>query len=112
VLDRLREDKAIEIRGSEDDGGGTTQAVFDLESGQFRDGERDTLAGSDERVAADGSPGQESAAAQDGAGDGETALDPETEAVLSELTDLDVNETPPVELMATVQQWQDELDEA
>ncbi|RLM47997.1 DNA mismatch repair protein MutS [Haloarcula sp. Atlit-47R] len=119
VLDRLRDDKAIEVRGSEGDGGGTTQAVFDLESGQFRDGvaqSGDTTAGSAaEPVATDGDPehvpGETAADAVDG--DAATAsLDPETEAVLSELTELDVNETPPVELMAKVQEWQAELDDA
>ncbi|PSP63063.1 DNA mismatch repair protein MutS [Halobacteriales archaeon QH_8_67_36] len=40
VLDRLRDDKAIEVRGS-DSGGETTQAVFDLSSGQFGDASAD-----------------------------------------------------------------------
>jgi len=93
VLDRLREDEAIEVRGS-DTGEGTTQAVFDLSSGQFT--------GEDERVEADGAPGGE----PDGDG-----LAPEMESVIAELQDLDVNETPPVELMAKVKQWQDELEE-
>jgi DNA mismatch repair protein MutS len=39
-------------------------------------------------------------------------LDPDAEAVLDELRDVDVNETPPVELMATVQAWQERLDDA
>ena len=90
VLDRLREDKAIEVRGGESGGGGTKQAVFDLSSGQF--------GGSDET----------DPVATDGATD---PLDPATEDVLEELRDLDVNETPPVELLAKVQEWQDELDE-
>jgi DNA mismatch repair protein MutS len=85
VLDRLREDKAIEVRG--ETGGGTTQAVFDLSSGQFDTG----------RASADG-------------GDTAETIDPAAEDVLDDLRDLDVNETPPVELMAKVQQWQDELD--
>ncbi|MDS0280675.1 DNA mismatch repair protein MutS [Haloarcula onubensis] len=97
VLDRLRDDKAIEVQGGS--GGGTTQAVFDLSSGEFATG--------GERVETDGSPG----AAGDAADAGE-ALDAEAAAVLDELRDLDVNETPPVELMAKVQSWQDELDEA
>ena len=86
VLDRLREDEAIEVRGG---AGETTQAVFDLSSGQFG-GTTD-----------DG-----------GLTDEASSLDPETEDVLDELRDLDVNETPPVELMAKVQQWQAELDGA
>ena len=95
VLDRLREDKAIEVRGSTSETE-TTQAVFDLSSGQFDTGSQ--------RVEADGNP---EAAADSGDGD---AIDDETRAVLEELRDLDVNETPPVELMAKVQGWQDELD--
>jgi DNA mismatch repair protein MutS len=85
VLDRLREDKAIEVQGANaGDGGGTTQAVFDLSSGQFD-------------ASADG-------------GEADDGRDPETEAVLDELRELDVTETPPVELMAKVQSWQDDLD--
>ncbi|MDS0260756.1 DNA mismatch repair protein MutS [Haloarcula sp. S1CR25-12] len=91
VLDRLREDEAIEVRGSEG-GGETTQAVFDLSAGQF-----DT--GGGQRTEAD--PAEEP---------GGSALDAETESVLDELQNLDVNETPPVELMGTVKQWQEELD--
>jgi DNA mismatch repair protein MutS len=87
------------------DGGGTTQAVFDLESGQFRDG----TAGAAAPVATDGDP--EHAHREAGDEDATAAsLDPEAEAVLSELSELDVNETPPVELMAKVQEWQAELD--
>jgi DNA mismatch repair protein MutS len=117
VLDRLRDDKAIEIRGSEGDSGGTTQAVFDLESGQFTDSAAQssgTSAGpAAEPVATDGSPEHapgESAVENAGSDAAAASLDPETEAVLSELTELDVNETPPVELMAKVQEWQAELD--
>ena len=36
---------------------------------------------------------------------------PAAEAVLDQLRDLDVNETPPVELMATVQEWQEFLED-
>ncbi|QLH80085.1 hypothetical protein HZS55_22000 [Halosimplex rubrum] len=112
VLDRLREEEAIEVRGS-DSGSGTTQAVFDLNSGQFTTGDAgadgtESAVGSDsgEQLATDGSH-----AVDEPAGDATPALDPETEAVLDELRDLDVNETPPVELMAKVQDWQAELDE-
>jgi DNA mismatch repair protein MutS len=97
VLDRLREEKAIEVAGSGRDGGETTQVVFDLGSGQFRaDGPADD--------------GQEPTAGSRHDGDG-PVLDPATEAVLDELTTLDVAETPPVELMATVQEWQERVDE-
>jgi DNA mismatch repair protein MutS len=101
VLDRLREEKAVEARSGGDGGGagggdgardaagaggassaeGAVQAVFDVGSGEF--------------VESDG---------------GETELDPETERVLSELRDVDVNETLPVELLSRVQEWQRRLD--
>ncbi|WP_424001831.1 DNA mismatch repair protein MutS [Haloarcula salina] len=106
VLDRLREDEAIEVRGGDRDGGGTTQAVFDLSSGQFASGESEPT---DEPVATDGS--RERAPADSSADDAD-GLGPEAEAVLSELRDLDVNETPPVELLAKVQNWQDDLEDA
>ncbi|MBX0288236.1 DNA mismatch repair protein MutS [Halomicroarcula sp. F28] len=96
VLDRLRDDKAIEVRGADSGEEGTTQAVFDLSSGQF-DG-----------ASADGGSDETDPVATDGAAD---QLDPATEDVLEELSELDVNETPPVELMAKVQEWQAELDE-
>ncbi|MFB6130574.1 MAG: DNA mismatch repair protein MutS [Salinigranum sp.] len=83
VLDRLREEKAIEARGSES--GEPVQAVFDLGSGTFRG----------------------SASADGGDAD---PLDPTTESVLEALRETDVNETPPVELMARVQEWQRRLD--
>jgi DNA mismatch repair protein MutS len=87
VLDRLRNDEAIDVRGGD---GGTTQAVFDLSSGQFSD---------EEAASADG--GETDALAEQYGEDAEEVLDA--------LADLDVDETPPVELMAKVQQWQEEL---
>ncbi|SEO02125.1 DNA mismatch repair protein MutS [Halorientalis persicus] len=97
VLERLREEEAIEAKGSGD--GEPVQAVFDLSSGSFQqDGERTA-----ERATADGG-----AAADESADD--STLDPETEAILDQLRDLDVNETPPVELLAKVQEWQAKLD--
>jgi DNA mismatch repair protein MutS len=98
VLDRLREEKAIEARGSGSDE--PVQTVFDVSSGSFRQEPAD---GTDDRTAtADGGTAAEGA---------DTGIDPDTEAVLDELDDLDVNETPPVELMAKVQEWQAQLDE-
>ncbi|MFT4883520.1 MAG: DNA mismatch repair protein MutS [Natronomonas sp.] len=97
VLDRLREDRAIEAKG-----GGTSgdpvQTVFDLGSGEFR-GEAGT--GGPE-ASADGGAGGDAA---------NDPLDPEIEAVLEDLQDTDVNEVPPVELMSRVQKWQQRLDE-
>jgi len=91
VLRRLREDEALEVRGAGgagDDGDEPQQVVFDLDSGGLRE-------------ATDGG----------GGADGADALDPETEAVVEELRDASVDEIPPVELMARVQEWQERLDE-
>ncbi|QLH84829.1 DNA mismatch repair protein MutS [Halosimplex pelagicum] len=104
VLDRLREEKAIEVRGSDGaDGGGTEQVVFDLGSGELVAGDSN----SSQQVATDGS--QMEAPAEEPNGQ---SLDPETEAILDELGDIDVNETPPVELMAKVQTWQEQLEDS
>jgi len=81
VLDRLRDEQAVEAKGS---AGETVQAVFDVESGEFADAEAD-------------------------GGDAGDALDPDAEAVLDELRDVDVNETPPVEVLSRVQDWQSRL---
>jgi DNA mismatch repair protein MutS len=98
VLERLREEKAIDVRGGETgDDGGSQQVVFDLGSGQFR--------GS---ASADGGGAAGTADSETDTGE---SLDPAAESVLAELRDTDVGETPPVELMARVQEWQAELDE-
>ncbi|MFB6298845.1 MAG: DNA mismatch repair protein MutS, partial [Halobacteriales archaeon] len=81
VLRRLREDKAIDVRGGES---GTHQVVFDLGSGEFR-----------------------GSASADG-GDTEPH-DPATASVLEELDGLDVADTSPLELMSKVQEWQERL---
>jgi DNA mismatch repair protein MutS len=110
VLRRLREEEAIDVRGSErtgdgadegNEGGGTRQVVFDLGSGQFREA----------RTADGGEPGMTGASPADAAGTDPDPLDPATEAVLEELRGTDVNGTPPVELMAKVQEWQERLEE-
>jgi DNA mismatch repair protein MutS len=97
VLERLREEKAIEAKG----GGEPTQTVFDLSSGEFRD----SGAGTADRPVADGSHAGENR--RDAPADrfGEDAA-----GVLDALADLDVAETPPVELMARVREWQERLD--
>ncbi|WP_418281846.1 DNA mismatch repair protein MutS [Halorubrum sp. DTA98] len=114
VLDRLREEKAIEAKGSDGDAGdgATTQAVFDLSAGSFkraaedgngeRSGDRGRTAGDTAAAAGDTAAGDTAA--------GDVAPDPETAAVIEELTTLDVNETPPVELLTRVQRWQDRLE--
>ena len=119
VLDRLREEKAIEARGSRsgevgdgaspdgDGDEGTQQVVFDLSSGSFSDG------GDAEGATADRSSSEASrngATAETAAPATTDRLDPETRAVIEELSDVDVAETPPVELLSRVQEWQDRLD--
>jgi len=83
VLDRLREEKAVEARGAS--GSETVQAVFDVGSGEFRGG-----------------------AASDG---GDPEVDPTAEEIAEELRAVDVAETAPVELLDRVQEWQRRLDE-
>ncbi|CQH47648.1 DNA mismatch repair protein MutS [Halobacterium hubeiense] len=93
VLDRLRDEKAVEARGSASE---PVQAVFDLESGEVKTGAESQPA-----------TGTESAA-DGGEADG---LGSEAREVLDDLRDVDVNETPPVELLSRVQEWQRRLDE-
>ncbi|RLM76202.1 DNA mismatch repair protein MutS [Halorubrum sp. Atlit-26R] len=124
VLDRLREEKAIEARGSRsggtgdgagsggDGGGGTQQVVFDLSSGSFSG---DGASAPDEGASApsrNGGGAAESASTPGATGpDAEPArLDPETRAVIEELRDVDVAATPPVELLSRVQEWQEQLE--
>jgi DNA mismatch repair protein MutS len=99
VLERLREEKAIEARGS---GGKPVQAVFDLGAGEMR-------------TAGGGARAEVGASADGGELDAESVLAEEysdgAPDVLDALTDLSVDETPPVELMAKVQEWQQRLDE-
>ncbi|WP_049921602.1 DNA mismatch repair protein MutS [Halopiger djelfimassiliensis] len=87
VLERLREEKAIEAKGGSSD---PVQTVFDLSSGQFRG-----------RANADGGE-------TDGA---DERIDPEAKAVLDDLAALDVNTTPPIELVTKVQQLQQRLED-
>jgi DNA mismatch repair protein MutS len=120
VLDRLREEKAIEARGGDagpggGSGDGTTQAVFDLSAGSFADS--DTGAGDGSAAGAGGGTDArvddaDTAVASDGRGGPTPTLDPDVEAVIEEITDVDVNETPPLELATRVQEWQRRVDDA
>jgi len=158
VLDRLREEKAIEAKGSRGGatgrgggpgsdgtgdgsgtGEGTKQVVFDLSSGSFagEGGDGPTEAAADASATEEGRNGASREPASDGDGGGEEPaerpegaeatgadrpesaeatrtdrLDPGTRAVIEELSDVDVAETAPVELLARVQEWQDRLDES
>jgi len=101
VLDRLREEKAIEARGG---GGEPVQTVFDLSSGEFRGGGQADGSGA---VASGGEAATESEHRMDGQSAGLTDAQKE---VLDSLSDIDIDETPPVELLSTVRQWQQELE--
>ncbi len=96
VLERLREERAIEARGGGNSGSGTQQVVFDVGSGRMK------------TASADG--GSDGTASEPDGNLGE-ALDPEAEAVLSELSGLELADVSPVELMTLVQGWQGRLDE-
>ncbi|GAB3676086.1 DNA mismatch repair protein MutS [Halopiger thermotolerans] len=95
VLERLREEKAIEAKG-----GGSSepvQTVFDLSSGQFR-GSASADGGSPES-------GDDSGAST------EETVDPEAKDVLEDLESIDVNTTPPIELVSKVQELQRRLED-
>ena len=115
VLDRLRNEKAIEVRGSDDGDGETTQVVFDLNSGRLEPKtsvDADVTAGSD-------TPGE--MATSDSHDHDERVTDgrpPETAAangrhaeIIDELRELDLNEIPPVDLLQRVADWQSSLEE-
>jgi DNA mismatch repair protein MutS len=104
VLDRLREEKAIEAKGSgsETSPAETVQAVFDLGGGESTD---DATADGGERGAR-----ASSERSSDG-GEDPAALDPTTESVLAELQGVDVEDTSPVELLSRVQEWRRRLEE-
>ncbi|WP_435094838.1 DNA mismatch repair protein MutS [Halorubrum sp. N11] len=129
VLDRLREEKAIEAKGGRRGGGAagerrdpdgdTKQVVFDLSSGSFSESDDDGATDAGAPSSKEGRNGTAPGSASDGrggaAGTAETAgadrLDPETRAVIEELADVDIAATAPVELLSRVQEWQERLDE-
>jgi DNA mismatch repair protein MutS len=95
VLDRLREERAIEAKGGESSD--PVQAVFDLEDGEFRTDAENSSANSAGRT--------------DGASVGSSeTIDPETAAILEELRAAELAETSPVELMNRVREWQQRLE--
>jgi DNA mismatch repair protein MutS len=111
VLERLRAEKAIEARGatgeSAADGDtpdpGPQQVVFDLSAGDMRTAETSATDAARQQ-AADAVHHQTENHLADRYG-------PEVETVLEDVTDLDVAEIAPVELMAAVQRWQERLEE-
>ncbi|WP_226039256.1 DNA mismatch repair protein MutS [Natrinema sp. DC36] len=118
VLERLREEKAIEAKG-----GGSSdpvQAVFDLGSGTMQtQGEQDRAQA--RAASTDGGPmdpdsdtgsSDDDSDTESLAGDSDSQpIDPDTEAVLEDLESIDVNTTPPIELVSKVQELQERLEE-
>ncbi len=82
VLDRLREEKAIEARG--DGAEGTQQVVFDLEGGRMQ--------------------------TVDGGQAPDDPVDPDERAVLDELRSVDLSRMTPAELLTRLEDWQDRVD--
>ncbi|MCL9814219.1 DNA mismatch repair protein MutS [Natranaeroarchaeum aerophilus] len=104
VLQRLREEKAIEAKGS--GGGGsaeTKQVVFDVGSGQMTTASAD---GGDAATADAADPGETGGSDLLTEQFGEDAAD-----VLDELSAVDIAETSPIELMSAVQEWRERLDD-
>ena len=102
VLDRLRDEKAIEAKGGSSE---PVQAVFDLGSGSFTA----TAESKTTEPAANG--GAETTPVAGAEVTTEPETDPTTADVLRALRETNVNETSPVELMARVQEWQERLDD-
>ena len=104
VLDKLRAEKAIEAKGSERSE--PTQAVFDLGTGSFQTSNDSNAENAVDTTAASGATHADEATVAD------TARNSDVAEVLSEIQSTDINETPPVELMAKVQEWQQRLTES
>ncbi len=104
VLDRLRREEAIDVRGG---GDSTEQVVFDLSSGTM------TTTSADGGSAGDATAGGRdgSTAGRSGTDDATAGPDPAAEAVLAELESIDLESTAPVELLTTVREWQRNLEE-
>ncbi|MFB6153732.1 MAG: DNA mismatch repair protein MutS [Halodesulfurarchaeum sp.] len=92
ILTRLRKEEAIEVTSGAA-GEGSRQMVFDLDAGTLRPADEDP-----------------DPVVQDEA-DEIAAREPAAEAVLEAIQELDVTETPPVDLMAKVQEWQATLED-
>ena len=105
VLDKLRSEKAVEAKGS--GASEPTQAVFDLSAGEFR------AADSDARVPSSTDDATSNPVDTDTrtANEIDSDRDPAIESVLTAIQATDIDETPPVELMAKVQRWQEQLSE-
>jgi DNA mismatch repair protein MutS len=111
VLTDLREEKAIEARGSgegggdggERNGGEARQVVFDLGAGGFKQG---AATGRDEGKAAGERPGH---GAEGGTEPTAEGIDPDERAVLEELRATDLEGTAPIDLLGEIRSWQERL---
>jgi DNA mismatch repair protein MutS len=118
VLTKLREEKAIEAKGAAS-GGEAKQAVFDLSAGEFQTSETNgaatasgaATAETDRRESAETTASTRAATHSESAATEPESVDPAAQEVLAAIESTDINETPPVELMTKVQQWQKQLDE-
>ncbi|MGM0604237.1 MAG: DNA mismatch repair protein MutS [Halobacteriota archaeon] len=115
VLEKLREEKAIEAKGGT--ASEPVQAVFDLDRGEFlANGGASGGASGHETGGASGPEtggdrdADQSPAAKSTTTDDTTAIDPETEAVLEALRETNLAETTPIDLLSMVQQWQTRLE--
>ena len=105
VLDRLREDRAIEAKGGSSE---PVQAVFDLGRGEFAGEDRDD---GDESKGGGGDGQTASGPAADGLANPGPEPDPDSAAVLEELRAADLAETSPIALLNRVRGWQRRLEE-
>jgi len=96
VLDRLREEKAIEARGGSG-GGESRQVVFDVGSGEMRTADGEAVGSGDDT------------STEAGGGADADRLDPAEADVLAEVRDLDPAEITPAELLSRIERWQSEL---
>jgi DNA mismatch repair protein MutS len=119
VLEKLREEEAIEAKGGGGSSGGTKQVVFDVGSGQMKTGgsrERDEGVGREGKVTEEkgvagkrGVP-EESDELKSSGDDIREQFGDDAEAVLEEIADLSVGNTAPVELLNRAQEWQERLE--
>jgi len=109
VLNKLREEKAIEAKGS---GSESKQAVFDLSAGEFQSRTNGTDESGEQTATEQPTTDEQSTATEpaDSAAATQSPVDSNTRAVLDSIAETNINETPPVELMAKVQEWQQQLD--
>jgi DNA mismatch repair protein MutS len=109
VLDRLRDEKAIEARGGT--GGGSQQVVFDVGSGEMRTADGGAVESeTDGNAIGSGDDPGTVASDKTGGGTDVDRLDPAEADVLTEVRDLDPAAITPAELLARIERWQSDLE--